>query len=274
MRHVALPELRRGIRELQLSGRPVCVHSSLHSFGHVEGGADAVVQAFLSEECTLVVPTFSGTFCVAPPPGMRPPRNAFDYEHPTEASSNARIYTPDSNEIDRSMGAVARSVVQHPGRTRGAHPLNSFAAVGPEAEALVWAQEPLDVYAPLRMLSDRGGSILLIGVGLRSMTLLHFAEARAGRELFRRWANEARGDVIEVQIGSCSAGFDAFELVLRPLAREIVVGASRWRAYPVREAVERATRAIQTNPQITHCGDSTCGRCRDAIAGGPILARA
>jgi aminoglycoside 3-N-acetyltransferase len=133
-------------------------------------------------------------------------------------------------------------------------------------------QHTLDVYAPLRVLADRGGFVLLVGVGLTSMTLLHLAEARAGRELFRRWAKAPSGDVVEVQTGSCSAGFDAFEPVLDPLARETSVGASRWRAYPSRETLEKAAQAIRANPAITHCGDETCGRCRDAVAGGPILA--
>jgi aminoglycoside 3-N-acetyltransferase len=272
MRRVRLPNLRSGIRELELSGRPVCVHTSLRSFGHLQVRADALVEAFLSEQCTVLVPAFSWTFFVAPPAGTRQRRNAFDYEHPPETSGDSRIYTPATHEIDRSIGAFARSVVRRPGRTRGAHPLNSFAAVGPEAEALVASQQPLDVYAPLRVLADRGGFVLLIGVGLTSVTLLHFAEARAGRELFRRWAKAPSGDVIDVQTGSCSAGFGAFEPVLAPLVRETIVGESRWRAYPAREAVEKAARAIQANPQITHCGDSRCERCRDAIAGGPILA--
>jgi hypothetical protein len=72
--------------------------------------------------------------------------------------------------------------------------------------------------------------------------------------------------------GGDAAGFDAFETVLGPIAQETVVGASWWRAYPAREAIERASRAIQANPHMTHCGNSACGQCRDAIAGGPILA--
>jgi aminoglycoside N3'-acetyltransferase len=273
MRHVALPELRGGIRDLGLARRPVCLHASLRSFGHVEGGADTVVEAFLVEGCTLLVPAFSWTFFVAPPEGMRPLRNAYDYQQPSEAPGDG-IYTPATSEIDRSMGAIARAVVQRPGRSRGSHPLNSFAALGPHANALVAPQWPLDVYAPLAMLADRGGFVLLIGVELTSMTLLHLAEARAGRELFRRWAKATSGDAIEVQTGSCSAGFHAFEPVLAPLARETVVGQSRWRAYPARDAVEEAARAITANPHITHCGELTCGRCRDAIAGGPIISQA
>jgi aminoglycoside N3'-acetyltransferase len=122
------------------------------------------------------------------------------------------------------------------------------------------------------MLADRGGFVLLIGVRLTSMTLLHLAEARAGREPFRRWANDPSGNVIEVQTGSCSAGFGAFEPALAPFAQETVVGASCWRAYSARETGAEAARAIETNPQITHCGDPSCELCRDAIAGGPLVA--
>jgi aminoglycoside 3-N-acetyltransferase len=142
MERVGLLELRRGIRELGLAGRPVCVHSSLRSFGHVEGEADAVVEAFLVEGCTLVVPAFSWAFFVAPPSGIGPLRNAFDYDCLSETRGDSRIYASSTSEIDRSTGAVARAVVERPGRSRGAHPLSSFAAVGPDAESLVGVQAP------------------------------------------------------------------------------------------------------------------------------------
>jgi aminoglycoside 3-N-acetyltransferase len=204
---------------------------------------------------------------------MRPLRNGSDYERlPEMPPGERRIYTPSTGEIDPTMGAVARAVVDRSGRSRGEHPLNSFAAVGPDSEALVGTQAPLDVYAPLGILADRGGFALLIGVGLTTMTLLHLAEVRAGREPFRRWANAPSGDVIEVQTGGCSGGFDAFEPLLARRTRETLVGESRWRAYAARETIEDAVVAIQLNPQITHCGNLTCERCRDAVVGGPLVA--
>jgi len=272
MQHVTSLDIRSAIRDLGISGLPVCVHSSLRSFGQVEGGAEAVVEAFLAESCTLLVPAFSWAFFVSPRAARGPLRNAFDYGRVSESSRAGPIYTPMTDEIDASMGAVPRAVVERPGRTRGAHPLSSFAAVGPDAEVLVGAQAPLDAFAPLRLLAQGGGFVLLIGVGLTSMTLLHLAEACAGREPFRRWATAPSGDVIEVQTGGCSAGFGAFERVLAPLAREAVVGASRWRSYPAGAVVEEATRALQANPQITHCDNPACEQCRDAIAGGPLVA--
>jgi aminoglycoside N3'-acetyltransferase len=86
------------------------------------------------------------------------------------------------------MGAIAAAVVQMPGRSRGNHPICSFAAVGPHAQSLVAHQSPLAVNAPLAALADCSGYVVLMGVGLNCMTLLHLAEQQAGRNLFRHWA--------------------------------------------------------------------------------------
>jgi aminoglycoside N3'-acetyltransferase len=60
---VTKEELKRGLRKLGLKeGDTVGVHSSLSSFGYVEGGADAVIDALLEvvgEEGTIVMPTHS-----------------------------------------------------------------------------------------------------------------------------------------------------------------------------------------------------------------------
>ena len=127
----------------------------------------------------------------------------------------------------------------------------------------------MDVYAPLRILTARDGFLLLIGVGLDRMTMLHLAEERAGRTLFRRWANGPDGRPMEVEVGSCSNGFGNLDPILGRLARETTVGSSRWRAFPARPTVEAAVEAIRERPEITHCGRPDCLRCADAVAGGP-----
>jgi aminoglycoside 3-N-acetyltransferase len=111
--------------------------------------------------------------------------------------------------------------------------------------------------------------VLLIGVGLERMTLLHLAEERAGRALFRRWANGPDGRPMEVETGGCSEGFGKLEPALAPLARETTVGESRWRAFPARAALDVATDAIRANHEITRCDREGCLLCADAIAGGP-----
>jgi len=257
---------------MELSGLPVCVHASLRSFGWVDGGAPAVVKGLLEEGCTVLVPTFSWTFAVPPPAELRRPRNAWDYDT-WEASSvgEGRIFTPDSKEIDvQDMGAIPASIVSMPQRARGYHPLCSFSAVGPLAQ-LVSGQRPLQVWAPLEALAEAGGSVVLMGVGLQEMTLLHLAEQRAGRNPFRRWANDADGEPIEVESGGCSDGFWNLRSALLPLQKECMVGNSRWLIFPASPTLEVVAAAIRADPMITHCGKPMCGRCRDAVLGGPVI---
>ena len=98
------------------------------------------------------------------------------------------------------MGAIPAEVVRRPGRARGGHPLCSVAAIGPDAARIVAGQVSDDVYAPLRGLAESDGSLVLLGVGLTSATLLHLAEEGAGRTLFRRWARGADGEIRMVPV--------------------------------------------------------------------------
>ena len=265
---------RQDIADAAAANRPVgaslCVHSSLSSFGHVGGGARAAIDGLLDAGCTVMAPAFSYTFAASPPPGRSLPRNAWDDSAGPFAVSS-EVYTPDCNDIDDSMGAVSAAVVETTGRSRGNHPLNSFAAVGPMAGKLTASQAPLDVYAPFKELARLGGYVVMMGVDLRSITALHFAEQMAGRVLFRRWASDRGGAVIEVEVGGCSRGFNNMELALRRIERRAVVGNSLWRIFPSAALLERASGAIRSRPEITRCGISECWRCADGIAGGPIL---
>lgn len=268
---VSASDIERALRGLGVAGQPVCLHASLRSFGRVQGGAPAVVRAFLDAGTTLLVPTFTCRFAVQPLPGeMLPARNAWD---PGESLPVAvpDPWSPDTTDVDRDMGQIPAAVAAWPGRIRGDHPMDSFTAVGPLARDLVEPQRPEDVYAPLRLLAERGGSVVLAGVGLERLTLLHLAESLAGREMFRRWAMVAGGRVVRAAVGGCSEGFPRLAPALAPLMRHTCVGASPWIVLPARETVERAAAAIRGEPSITRCTDPACARCVDAIAGGPLL---
>lgn len=269
---VTQQDMQQALRARGLSGQAISLHSSLRSFGHVAGGAAAVVRAFLDEGCTVLVPTFSSVFEVAPPRHLHFERNGWNYAVPLAPKhSSARIYTPEVPDIDRYLGLIPATVVAWPNHIRGNHPLDSFTAIGPQAAKLIAGQTPLDVYAPLTALTRLQGFVLLMGVGLERMTLLHLAEQKAGRTLFRRWANDAQGQPITVAVGGCSEGFAKLEPYLRPVMRSSNVGQSRWMLLEAGQVLACAAAAIRADPQITHCDDQACERCNDAVKGGPVL---
>jgi aminoglycoside 3-N-acetyltransferase len=269
---VTQKDIRHAVRALGLMDKPVFLHGSLSSFGQVAGGAGAVIGAFLDEGCTLLVPSFSSGFEIAPPPHLQFERNGWTYGETVDtATGEKRIYSPDSNEIDKYMGAIPATLLALAGRVRGSHPHDSFAGTGPLAAEIIGEQAPLDVYAPFRALIRLNGFVLLAGVGLTRMTLLHFAEKEAGRNLFRRWANGPDGNPVSVEVGGCSEGFGNLGPWLEPAIETTVVGQSKWLLFPAGRALELAADVIRTRPDITHCGDPGCERCNDALAGGPIL---
>lgn len=264
-------DLTRAITSTGLLGRPVCLHSSLSSFGSVDGGAGTVVDAFLECGATLLVPTFSWeAFAVAPLPDMRLPRNGTDYNNKVDRDSG-RVFSTADDDIDRSMGAIPAAVVGRSRRRRGDHPLCSFSAVGPDAAALTSGQTAIDVYAPLAVLAESGGVVVLAGVGMNRMTLLHYAEEVAGRALFRRWARGVHGDIRMVAVGGCSGGFERLAGRLEAVETRVRVGDSAWRVFPAQDAIGIAVAAIKRDPTITSCTDTECQRCADAVAGGPLV---
>ncbi|MHB1457018.1 MAG: AAC(3) family N-acetyltransferase [Armatimonadota bacterium] len=264
--------IKNAIRELGIQNQPMIVHSSLKSFGWVEGGPTTVIDALLDEGCTVIVPSFDFESFVAPPPGVRPERNAISYDpYPApQAGVSIPVYTHESNSIARGLGAIPCALIEYEDRVRGSHPLESFTAVGPLSHQLIDTQTPTEVFAPFDELADLRGWVVLMGVGLNRATLIHHAEQKAGRHPFIRWANGADGKPFEAWLSGCSGGFDRLEEPLAHLKREITVGESLWKVYPVKEMLEQAAMLIKNDPQITHCSNPDCLSCNDAIAGGPI----
>ena len=139
-------------------------------------------------------------------------------------------------------------------------------------------QTAVDIFAPFRRLAEFDGAVVMMGVGLDSLTLLHHAEEVTGRNLFMRWANGPDGSPIGILGGGCSRGFPNLEPALNHLIRRTQVGESRWMILPAGEAIATASRLIWEQPSTTHCGKSAahCGKsdcleCNDAILGGPNL---
>jgi aminoglycoside 3-N-acetyltransferase len=270
---VTKDDIRAGARDLALSGSALCLHVSLRSFGGIEGGPATLVDGLLDEGCTVMIPTFANQAYEIPAPiDDRPIRNGIDYDEMDRIErpwpGEGRVYASGDTDVDPWLGATSAYVAARPDRQRGGR-VGAWSAIGPDAGRLI-VDDPLDVFGPLRALCDVGGSVLMVGLDLNSMTLIHLAESMAGRRSFVRWANGPDRAPLRVLVGECSLGFVNLNPALTRLDHRTSVGASAWRALPARECAETAAAAIRDNPEITHCGRSDCIECEDAIAGGPI----
>jgi aminoglycoside 3-N-acetyltransferase len=136
-------DIQTGLRELGLAeGDVVLLHSSLSSFGHVVGGAQTVVSAFLSvlgDRGTLVVPTFG------------------------------------------ALGVVMDLVKKDPRAVQSVHPIASVAAIGPAAEEICRDHYKAETAhaedTPYQRIADMGGYVCLAGVDQDRNTTLHTVEA-------------------------------------------------------------------------------------------------
>lgn len=261
------------ILSLDISGKIIFLHSSIKSFGYVEGGVSAIIEPFLERDCTVVVPTFYYDAIVPPPEGTYYLQNGVDLREPTTFDYHSvRPYTGCDEMITPDMGSIPAGVLRRPDRIRGNHPICSFTAVGPEAQRIIADQAPLRVYAPYeKIVADDEAYLLLMGVDLTKATPIHYGESLAGRRLFRRWAKVSAHEYVETENGGCSDGFNNLAPWISSIERRTTVGDSRWRVYPFKPFVYAVSEAIRRNPAITHCENPFCSRCNDAVKGGPFV---
>jgi len=247
-------QLVDGLRALGLdTSSSVIVHSSLRSFGHVDGGAATVCTA-LHDTCgTVLLPASSGDLTGIPaPPGLERPDNAphrsGSWAEFDAALAAATPFDP-SLPIDRELGLIPETMRRKFDAVRSAHPHFSYLAVGARAGELVASQTLADPLAPLDLLEQWGGRVLLLGVGHTANTCIHLAEQRLGRSRFWRYAKIASGVWAEFpNIPGESDAFDAIEPVLAPVTLETRIGNCRARQVAVADVVAAATRLIRADP--------------------------
>lgn len=268
---VGRAEIAAVLSDLGLSDGVLCVHSSLRSFGTVAGGPDAIIDGVLDVGATLLVPTSSSRFCKAPKPSGLPPipyNSENDGSIPAQGHVPPAGYRTSATFVEPDMGAVPAALLRRPERRRGDHPLNSFSAIGPAAGRLIEPTTPTDVFAPLTGLVGLGGSVVCMGVGLDTVTLLHLAELNAGLRLLTRWGMYADGSVRSARHGGCSSGFGRLAPVVAPALRQATVGASSWLILDAATLLDVATAAFAADPDAGHCADRDCIRCNDQTAYG------
>lgn len=174
-----------GLKKLGLnSGDTVLLHSSLASIGHVNGGAETVVDAILSligKKGTLLMPSF--------PAGG---------EH--ELLRKGLIF--DIKTSNSQMGIITETFRKRKGIIRSLNPSHCVAGFGSKAQEILSGHEKCNVSVgrntPFEKIIHLGGKILLLGVTHEVNTILHYLENTNGaptlsRELFNPIVVDADG---------------------------------------------------------------------------------
>ncbi len=240
--------LAAGLAALGLpAGAAVLVHSSLRSFGHVEGGADAVIDGLLAAvgpAGTVMAPTLTGSEALSP--------------------ANPPIFDPAATPC--WTGRIPETLRLRPGAVRSLHPTHSVAALGADAADLTAGHArsvtPCDELSPYGALARRaGGYVLLLGVDHESSTLFHHVEELAGlayhmqpgfAEAIQIVDGVAHKRPIMLHRYGASRCFSRLEPLFSALGiqRTGQIGAATVRLVHAAEMVAAALAAVRADPRI------------------------
>ncbi len=157
---VTKEDMKRGLAEVGIvTGDLVLAHSSLSSFGFVEGGPDTAINALLETvgpEGTIVVPTFTwGEF------------------------HNAEIAVLDvkNKSVKAEVGAIPETFRKRPEAQRSIHMCHSVAAIGPLADKVMGEGiRSFGEGSTFHQLYELNAWCLLFGATFNSCTELHAVE--------------------------------------------------------------------------------------------------
>jgi aminoglycoside 3-N-acetyltransferase len=266
---VSRAALVEGLRRLGLGGKPVAVHSSLRSFGRLEGGAETVIAALQDVCSTVLMPGFQCAAKIPPPPEKRYRQNGCDYAIHFDFVNPPRPFDVHTAPLHPKMGVVCHTLARERGTIRSNHPWHSWLGTGEQAASWLSDHPWETTNQPLETLAAAGGFVLLLGVDLASCTAVHVAEERAGRRPFIRWAMDSEHVVREVATSGCAKGFNALAPHCRHLFRTESIGSCLAQAAPLGALIECLAPVIRAQPELTRCSPD-CLRCHDTILQGPL----
>jgi aminoglycoside 3-N-acetyltransferase len=248
-----------GFRKLKIESQsPVVAHGSLSAFGEVRGGAETVLAALLATVDDVMMPAFTYKTMIIPETG--PQANAMTYGSGHDLNQMAEFFTP-AMPADPLMGVLPEKLRHMPEARRSGHPILSFTGIG--VDAALQAQTLAEPLAPIRVLSEAGGWVMLIGVDHTSNTSLHYAEKLAGRRQFTRWALTPTGILECPGFPGCSDGFQKAAPLLSDLTQEVQIGDAHILALPLNEMIQRIKSWLMENSTAMLCDRVDCERCNE-----------
>lgn len=253
---VSSSDLKTGLAKLGLTKHLVIAHASLKAFGHIEGGAETMLAALLDSVRGIIMPTFTYKSMLNPEVG--PPRNGITYGSETDLNKLAEAFYPDM-PADKMMGVLPEFLRKHPKAKRSSHPIQSFAGI--RADAVINSQRSYDPLAPIGMLADQDGWVLLLSVDHTVNTSIHYAEKLAGRLQFIRWA------LLQDRVVECpgfpgdSDGFNVIAPALEKYTRRVEIGDALVQAVHLKSLIKVVMDQIKENPFALLCQRQDCERC-------------
>jgi aminoglycoside 3-N-acetyltransferase len=263
MTELNLIQLRGCLLELGLLDYPVIVHASIKAFGYIHGGAETLVRALVETTAGVLAPTFTYKTMLTPEVG--PPCNGITYGSGASLNSLAQPFDSDM-PADPMMGILPEVLRVHPAARRSLHPILSFAGV--HVDAALDAQTIYNPLAPIGVLAERKGWVILLGTDHPANTSIHYAEKLAGRRQFVRWALTRKRIVECPGFPGDSTGFGVLTEDLQGDTRRVQCGTAVIQAVPLKRLFEAVTGRLKQNSLDLLCQRPDCERC-NAIRQAP-----
>jgi aminoglycoside N3'-acetyltransferase len=240
-------DIEKGFRDIGVrKGMMLEVHSSLSSFGYVEGGAVTVIEALMrtiGSDGAIVMPTFP----------MSKPLPLSNIDRQRGLSYKIRIFDEASNEPS-GMGVIPDTFRHTAGVLTGKG----------EHRVSAWGKDAEKNSHGLMNLIENGGYALLIGVDIYRLTSMHYMEGKLPVEVQRTY--EAPEELLKyyprdqwyIQTGRPPDPTERppvhawykiqDEAYRRGLIREKLIGKSKCMFFQVNDVVRIYERAIDKDP--------------------------
>jgi len=228
---VTQADIEAGLRSLGLGeGDTALVHSSLKSFGCVEGGPDAVIDALLGvvgERGCIVVPTLT----------LGSPESPLVF---------------DVRESPSSSGLITETLRKRHDAFRSHHPTSSAAAIGCAAEQVTGCHgdTPCGLTSPYGQVYQRGGWCLFLGAPWSTNTMFHVAEEIA-MPRYLRFAEFRDAVVIDEAGKPCTVSFRRYNCYQTGVKRDLSRMGPRYEG----AGVVRTTRIGESECRLIRAKD-------------------
>jgi aminoglycoside 3-N-acetyltransferase len=248
------------LKEMGLKqGDHVSIASALSKVGHIEGGAQAFIDALrevIGPRGTIMVNTYTSGF----------------YIYQIDAANKSPPF--DFQTTPSVSGIISETVRISPQAKRSQHPMSSVAAIGPKAGFLTDGHGPnAPARLPYSRLAEIDGKSLFIGLGNNLVALRHEAQYKAG--LMDAVHIEACINYVDedgqiqlfrgTDVTACTRALPRLVPIMmqQGMVKEGTIGNARSILVYTKAALDLMTQMLQKDPTLNLCDNIACLWCRE-----------